>query len=271
MDRFFRAAKHQLPALVSAAGRVDGSVWQYNREWVRDQSVVASALAMIGERRRARTMFARLLDRFVTAEGDTVDSSERRGPRRSRARSERISAAGLEAICPLDGGSGSRPERLGARSRRRPSSRSGRSSAMPPSGLLMNRREYWERHRAHGIEPGIELIHQAAIAAGLEAGATLARLTGRGEEAARWAAESVRLRKAMLEDRVYRMVDNRGFIKRRGLDGKDAGDDRSLAGSRPAGDRPAGRRARPLSQPGHFGRPADRLRPGAAGVPAGRR
>ncbi|MCX6561306.1 MAG: hypothetical protein NTZ26_12430 [Candidatus Aminicenantes bacterium] len=219
LDRFFRAAKHQLPALVSASGRVDGSLWQYNREWLRDQAVVAAALAMIGERRRARTMFARLLDRFVTPEGDTVDSSVRRDPDEVELDQNGFLLLGLKQYALWTG------DLDLIRSRWAKIKAAAEFPLLPvfrhaPSGLLTNRREFWERHRAHGIEPGIELIHQAATAAGLEAGAVLARLTGRGEEAARWMAESARLRKAMLEDRVFRMVDNRGFIKRRGLDGK---------------------------------------------------
>ena len=80
----------------------------------------------------------------------------------------------------------------------------------------MNRREYWERHRIHGIETGIELAHQVLVTAGLDAAAALARMARQSAAAARWAAESARLHKAWLEDRAFRMADNRGFIKRRG-------------------------------------------------------
>ena len=44
LDRFFKASRSQLPAVVSRTGRLDGSIWQYNREWVRDQSVIAERL-----------------------------------------------------------------------------------------------------------------------------------------------------------------------------------------------------------------------------------
>ncbi len=218
LDHFFRAATAQLPAAVSRRGVLDGSIWQYNREWCRDQSVIALALAMIGERGPARTILGRLLSEFVTAEGDTVDSSERRDRDEieldqngfllsslleyslwtgdlSLARSHwpRISAL---AEFPL--GVGFRHE---------------------PSGLLMNRREFWERHRAHGIQPGLELVHQLYVSRGLEAASRLARRLGEEASSRRWETESRRLLTAMLEDPVFRMVDNRGFIKRRGPDG----------------------------------------------------
>jgi hypothetical protein len=218
LDRFFGAARAQLPAAVSRTGRADGSIWQYNREWLRDQAVVARALAMLGERDLARTMFDRLLTKFVTDNGDTIDSSETRAPAEveldqngfllesfrlyvlwtgdlelAKAKWDKIVAAAEFPIRPV--------------------------FRHEPSGLLMNRREFWERHHVHGIEPGIELVHQLFESAGLSAAADIARMLDRGDKAAFWGGEAARLKRAMLEDPVFRMVDNRGFIKRRRLNG----------------------------------------------------
>jgi hypothetical protein len=214
LDRFFLAAKFQLPAAISKSGRLDGGIWQYNREWVRDQSVIAEALAALGARDIARTMIERLAGQFVTDEGDTVDSSERRS-------SDEIELDQngylLRAILRYALWTGD-PEIA-----RRLWPRIAALAEFPlrdvfrhaPSGLLMNRREYWERHRIHGIETGIELAHQVLVTAGLDAAAALARMAGQSAAAARWAAESARLHKVWLEDRAFRMADNRGFIKRR--------------------------------------------------------
>ncbi len=218
LDRFFQASKFQLPAVISRAGRLDGSLWQYNREWVRDQSVIAEALASLGAPDAARTMIERLAGRFVTDEGDTVDSSERRA-------SDEIELDQngylLRAILRYALWTGDREiaRRIWPRIAALAEFPLRDAFRHAPSGLLMNRREYWERHRIHGIEPGIELAHQVLVTAGLDAAAALARLAGRPSSAARWAAESARLRKAWLEDRVFRMADNRGFIKRRGPGG----------------------------------------------------
>ncbi|MBN1940429.1 MAG: hypothetical protein JW843_12650, partial [Candidatus Aminicenantes bacterium] len=89
----------------------------------------------------------------------------------------------------------------------------------PESGLLFNRREFWERHAAFGIEPGFELMYQVFHSLGLAAAATMARWMGREEEAGRWSSESMRLRDIVLFHPKYRMIDGRGFIKRRRLDG----------------------------------------------------
>jgi len=218
LDHFFRAAKAQLPAAVSRTGRVDGSIWQYNREWARDQSVVAHALAILGERDLARTMFGRLFSKFVTDEGDTVDSSERRHPDEVELDQNGFLLHAFRQYVLWTGDRDSIWEHwdkiaAAAEFPLRPVFRH------EPSGMLTNRREFWERHRVHGIEPGLELVHQLYESVGLSAAASLARMTGRTDKVARWDAEAQRLKAALLEDPVYRMVDNRGFIKRRGLDG----------------------------------------------------
>jgi GH15 family glucan-1,4-alpha-glucosidase len=87
------------------------------------------------------------------------------------------------------------------------------------SGLLANRREYWGRHQAHGIVKGMELGHQLFSAIGLSAASTLASLVSRKQEALRWKAEAERIKNAMLDKAQYGLIDSRGFIKRRGIDG----------------------------------------------------
>jgi len=218
LDRFFAASRAQLPAVIARSGALDGSVWQYNREWLRDQSIVALALTMLGAHDRARTMFDRLLDRFVTDEGDTVDSSERRAPEEVELDQNGYLLAALRDFALWTG------ERDILR---RHWSKIAAAAEFPlkavfrhpASGLLANRREYWERHRAHGIEPGLELVHQLFATLGLAAAASLGRMTGHYAEAVRWEGESARIKRAMLEHPRFRMVDNRGFIKRRLADG----------------------------------------------------
>jgi len=218
LDRFFRAAAAQLPASVSRSGRMDGSLWQYNREWVRDQSLAARALAVLGHETAARTMFERLLGEFVTEEGDTVDSSERRSVDDVELDQNGQLLWSLEAYGCWTGDWKLIEENWSkiAAAAEFPLRDAFRH---PVSGLLLNRREYWERHKAHGIEAGMELAHQVFVSLGLSSAARLARLLGREEEAGRWAGEALRLRKAMLEDAKFGLVDGGRLIKRRGPDG----------------------------------------------------
>lgn len=218
LDHFFRACCRQLPVAISRRGVMDGSIWQYNREWVRDQAKVALALTMIGAHRVAEAMFRRLLAEFVTPAGDTVDSSERRDPPEVELDQNGILLYTLcEHVCWTGNWKLVRDHwakiEATAEFPLRPVFRH------EASGLLMNRREYWERHRLHGIETGLELAHQFYVVHGLAAAARMARRIGRPGQAERWAAESERLRTALLHDPVFRMSDERGFIKRRAPDG----------------------------------------------------
>ena len=245
LDHYWRASKFQLPAVISRTGRLDGGVWQYNREWLRDQAVIALALTMIGERGLAGTMFERLFDRFVTAEGDTIDSSERRDPAEVELDQNGFLLYTFKDYVLWTGDVGLA---------RKYWDKIAAAAEFPlkdtfrhrPSGLLANRREFWERHQAHGIEPGIELVHQLTTSFGLSAAAVLARKLGHKKNALRWDGEALRLKTAMLEDPEFRMIDERGFIKRRRADGPV----QETITARPDSGLPAGA---PLAKPGdHF-------------------
>ena len=219
LDGYFDAARAQLPAVISCTGRLDGAVWQYNREWLRDQSIIALAMTMLGAHDRARTMFHRLIDKFVTDEGDTVDSSERRAPDEVELDQNGFLLYTLKDYV-LWTGDREIVRKHWAKIVAAAEFPLRDVFRHPASGLLTNRREFWERHRAHGIEPGIELVHQLYTSVGLSAAAVLGRMTGRYAEAVRWEGESRRIKRAMLENPRYRLADNRGFIKRRRLDGQ---------------------------------------------------
>jgi hypothetical protein len=218
LDHLFQAARNQLPTAVDRYGRMDGSIWQYNLEWVRDQAHVAEALVRLGDTGKARTILARLLDDFVSLEGDTVDSGTRRDPEDVELdqNGELLAALGtfvdwtgeLELVR-------SRWDKVRALA----TFPLGEDFRHRPSGLLHNRREYWERHRVHGIQDGFELMSQFFVALGLRRAADLAESLGEAEDAARWGEASARLKAALLEDSRWRLVGERHLIKRRGVDG----------------------------------------------------
>jgi hypothetical protein len=219
LDHLFHASRCQLPAVISSRGRLDGSIWQYNREWVRDQAVIALALTMLGDRSLAATMLGRLLDEFVTLEGATIDSSEIRGRDDVELDQNGILLYVLEQYVNWTGD-------LGLVVRAWP-----KISALATyplraefrhaaSGLLSGCREYWERHAAHGIEPGLELVYQMFVSLGLSSAASLARRIGKPVEEARWGEASQALRSAFLSHPVYALCDAGRFVKRRTLDGR---------------------------------------------------
>ena len=219
LDRFFAAAKFQLRAAVSSSGRLDGSVWQYNLEWVRDQAFIAMALAMSGQAALAGTMLRRLLSDFVSPEGATMDSSRFRSWPESEFDQNGVLLFALGAYLDWTGDRGLVEEHwkrieLVADFPLRPEFRHG------PSGLLANRREFWERHGAHGILTGMELAHQLYVAMGLESAGRMAGILGRKKRAAEWTAAGAALREAMLRSKDHALVESGVFIKRRNVDGR---------------------------------------------------
>ena len=219
LDRFFDASKFQLRAAVSAAGRLDGSIWQYNLEWVRDQALNALALAMTGQVEPARTVFARLLREFVNAEGATLDSSRERPLEECEIDQNGVLLFALESYLDWTGDedlvrTGWPAIEKAAAFPLRPEFRHA------PSGLLVNRREFWERHDTYGIQPGIELAHQLFVAKGLLSAARLAGRLGRSRQSVEWTEAALDLRRAMLKDPRFSLVERGTFVKRRGLDGR---------------------------------------------------
>ena len=219
LDRYFDAARFQLPAVVSAAGRVDASIWQYNREWVRDHAWIAVGLVLSGQHEKAGVLLRRLLRDFVTGQGDTIDSSERRHPDEVELDQNGELLYALDQYTRWTGDPGIVREHWD------------RVEALaefplqdvfrhPASGLLANVREYWERHRIHGIEPGLELAYQMFVSLGLGSAAGLARLLGRESQADRWTLESGRLHRAVFEDPGFGFVEKGRICKRRGLKGE---------------------------------------------------
>ncbi len=219
LDPLFRAARAQLPISVDRRGRMDGSIWQYNLEWVRDQAHVAEALVRLGDPEKARVMLARLLDFFVSPEGDTVDSGRRRPAAEVELDQNGTLLSALSVYLDWTGDRSLVEERW---------TRIQALADFPfqerfrhgPSGLLHNRREYWERHAGHGIQDGFELMSQFAVAMGLAAASRVAGELGHTQDAARWARRAHALKKAMLEDPRFRLVENGLLIKRRGTDGQ---------------------------------------------------
>jgi hypothetical protein len=219
LDRFFAASKFQLRAAVSSSGRLDGSIWQYNLEWVRDQALVALALTMSGQFAPARRILDRLLSEFVSDEGATVDSSRLRAWEESEFDQNGVLLFALESYANWTGDRELILERW---------DKIEKAAAFPlrrrfrhgPSGLLVNRREFWERHEAHGVRMGLELAHQLFVAMGLQSAGRMARLIGRTGKADAWTAAAARLREAMLRDAKYSLIEAGTFIKRRGVAGE---------------------------------------------------
>ena len=219
MNRYFNASSYQLPASMSRSAIVDASIWQYNREWVRDHSFMALGLVYGGHHEMAAILINRLLKDFVSPDGDTYDSSEKRDPEDVELDQNGTLLYVLKNYVLWTGDTGilKKHWKKIVKIADYPFKKIFRHEK---SGMFYNSREYWERHKIYGIEPGIELPYQVFPAVGLSAAAILARLISKNDVAKRWDSAAAHLKEAILNHPEYSLVDDRGFVKRRGLDGK---------------------------------------------------
>jgi hypothetical protein len=235
LEDFYRAGLFELQASIAASGKLDGSIWQYNREWTRDQAMVSIGLVLSGQFELARKLLDRLLGQFVTEAGDTIDSSERRPLEECELDQNGALLFALETyvLWTDDRGLVSRYWKKIEAAARFPLKKAFRHK---PSGLLHNRREFWERHAAHGIEDGIELAHQLWVSMGLSSASRLALLLKKGKEAKSWERAARKIKKAMLADKKFRLIQKGYLIKRRRVTGEIQDEVKPL----PASGLPAG-------------------------------
>jgi hypothetical protein len=218
LDHFFRSSVFQLPAVVSENGISDASMWQYNREWVRDQSMLALGLLASGYPELAGKILHKLFVRFVSGEGDTIDSSLRRSTDEVELDQNGVLLVALQQYVLWMGDIDfikTHWERIRACAEF-PLKEAFRHSA---SHLLVNSREFWERHRLHGIKPGMELTYQAYVAAGLKAASWMAMITAHPTEESRWEQEAETIRQAALYHPQYSFVREGRLVKRLNTDG----------------------------------------------------
>ncbi|MDP8207078.1 MAG: hypothetical protein P9L92_10475 [Candidatus Electryonea clarkiae] len=218
LDHLFRVSCYHLPAVISNNGVIDASIWQYNREWVRDHSFMAIGLILSGHHKTARLMLKRLLDDFVSDDGDAIDSSEKRHTDEVELDQNGILLYTLKTYSDWTGDYDFISEnwkkiQLTAEFPLKKKFRHDKS------GMLFNRRDFWERHSGYGIEYGLEFAYQYFTVTGLESVAYLAEQMGKSDEGIRWKALARELKESILNHPDFALIDERGFIKRRGLDG----------------------------------------------------
>ncbi len=217
-NRFFRASSHQLYSAISQKGIVDASIWQYNNEWVRDHSFMAMGLTLAGHHEKAAILLNRLLNEFVNKDGDTIDSGVKREPDDVELDQNGILLYALKTYYLWTGDLGIIRKNWDIIKK---------AAEFPlkdefyhaPSGMLCNAREFWERHSAHGIKPGIELAYQIFTVIGLQAAAFFANKFSENKLSQRWTMFAKKLKQNMLTNPKYAMINNNRLIKRRELSG----------------------------------------------------
>ncbi len=219
VNHLFKVSMNNLKSTMAKSGKRDSGIWQYNMEWVRDDSMFLLGLLMCGFRDEARAMLIKLLDRFVGSEGQTVESSRWYGYELTELDQNGELLYALWAYSCWTGD---------FEIVKRYWEKVKLVAEFPlkdifwdkESGLLKNKREFWERSDTFGVENGYELAYQFWVSLGLERASELARRIGELEFAKRWADASVKIKNSILNNPRFKLVEDGHFIKRRTVDGK---------------------------------------------------
>ena len=213
LNHLFQSSSTGLRAAVSQKGKMDSGIWQYNFEWVRDQSMVAAGSVMCGHADIAEVSLRRILDRSVDGDGRARDASRHRPPETIELdqNGELLYSlwthwiwTGNDSIIRHDwpkikavANYVLRPEFLN-----------------PATGLLKNSREFWERDPGFGVKEGYELAYQVWNIVGLELVADIARHMKDPASARTWFEASAKMKSSFLHDPKFSFVRNGMFVKR---------------------------------------------------------
>jgi hypothetical protein len=217
-NHLYHTSVTSLRAAVARSGKMDGGIWQYNLEWVRDQSMVAAACSMMGRTDIAESLLRRILTYSIDEQGGTVDASRTRPPETMELDQNGELLYALWMHWSWSGSDSLIREhwskiQLIADYVLKPVFRD------PAIGLLKNSREYWERDAAFGVKEGYELTYQMWNIIGLDKAAAMAELMNATQDVRRWHDASMLMKSSFLSHPKYSLVYENRFIKRRGADG----------------------------------------------------
>jgi hypothetical protein len=217
-NHLFHASQSSLRAAVAHSGKMDGGIWQYNLEWVRDQSMVAAASSMMGRTDIAESLLRRIMTLSIDEKGGTVDASRTRPPETMELDQNGELLYSLWVHWMWSGSDAlikeywEKIQRL-ADYVLRPEFRD------PAIGLVKNSREYWERDAGFGVNDGYELTYQMWNILGLAKAAEMAGLMHEPAKAQTWSDASALMKTSFLSHPRYSLVYEQRFIKRRNADG----------------------------------------------------
>jgi len=214
LEHLFRTAKNGLHAAISSTGKMDSGIWQYNQEWVRDETAVVIGLVMSGQERLAKTLLERMMEKMVNDEGVTLESSRWRGfdLYELDQNGELLYAHWMYWRWTNDTSLLKKYWKKIVAVAEFPLRREFWDEE---SGLLKNTREYWERSAPFGVREGYELTYQLWPSIGLAKAAEIARIMKKASLAERWMSASEHIKHSMLSSPKFALIESGRFIKRR--------------------------------------------------------
>lgn len=213
LREIYDKARFGLPGMVAENGVMDAGIFEYGAQWVRDTSNTLLGMLHAGHFELVRNGFRHVLERMVTAEGNAMIAGGFDAPDREQFDQMGELLHGLKAYTDWTGDESlvrEHRERLIALVERplRPEFRDA-------TGMVHNRREFWERT----LEDAYELAYQTYVILGLRDAAALSGLLGAEDRAAHWRAEADRIERSLLTHPTRSLVEGGRLIKRRSVDG----------------------------------------------------
>jgi hypothetical protein len=209
----FDKARFGLAAMVADNGVMDAGIFEYGAQWVRDTSNTLLGLVHAGRFALARSGFAHVLENMVDAEGKTMIAGGFDDPDREQFDQMGELLHALKAYRDWTGDDSllrEHREKLLALVERplRPEFRDG-------TGMVHNRREFWERT----FDDAYELAYQTYVILGLRDAAALAAPLGAIDRAEHWLSEADRIAQSAFAV-PGALVDKECLIKRRAITGE---------------------------------------------------
>ncbi len=227
VQEIFDKARFGLPGMIGLDGTMDGGILEYGAQWVRDSSNTALGALYAGHFEAARSVIERILTKMISRDGVTMIGESFESPDR-----EQFDQAGelLHLLrCYRDWTGDDSLIRQHRELLIKVVERPLEPQFRDATGMVHNRREFWERT----LEDGYELAYQTCVVLALREAAELAPALGAEDRAARWRAEADRIQQAMLAHSDRALVRDGRLIKRRNVTGAVADDTAGFPGFAP--------------------------------------
>jgi hypothetical protein len=218
VQELFDKARFGLAGMIGPDGTMDAGIFEYGGQWVRDSSNTALGALHAGEFEATRNVLQHIFDKMISKDGVTMIAESFDAPDR-----EQFDQAGelfhlLRCYRDWTGDDSfvRQHRELLIKVVERPL----QPQFQDDTGMVHNRREFWER----AFEDAYELAYQTYIILALREAAELAPALGAEDRAERWRNEANRIREAMLSHPDRALVRDGRLIKRRNVTGAVADD-----------------------------------------------
>ena len=224
VQELFDKARFGLAGMIGPDGTMDAGIFEYGGQWVRDSSNTALGALHAGEFEAAHNVLQHILTKMITQDGVTMI-----GGGFDKPDLEQFDQAGelFHLLrCYRDWTGDDSLVRQHRELLLKVVERPLQPQFRDDTGMVHNRREFWERT----FEDAYELAYQTYVILALREAAELAPALGAEDRVARWQKEADRIQQAMLSHPDRALVHDGRLIKRRNVTGAVADDTAGFAG-----------------------------------------